>query len=668
MSTNLTNECSIDTRGVAEAIFSNEAGGGVQISGSSGCGKSNLMAMLALLIMLSPRKIGLCLLDPHGTLAKMVRRLAVCERGLSERVLFVSPADISGGVVPLNPLSVNVPCNDETEWLSKVATKVDETARILLMAWGERDFNSKPVLFKWTKAILGILAYCKLPLSFAFHFLNTNSPNYRDLVSLIPDPLLRHDFLDLANMRPRDREDEIRSTKNRLLGFLHHPVVMRTFGSTEAVDLYEGMQQGQIYIVDLSKHEGNISGEVQEVIANVWCNEVLNTNEATAENKRREFALMIDELPVFKSTGPLLVEAMRQIRKRKLRVIAAHQGSDGFDGGLDDPLLNAFVSTTGIKFLFQHRLPKDARHFADIAYLPTYDPLRMKYEHIVEEQRNAGEKIIELYGHSHNWSKAHTSGTAQDQGQSQQTNRNRSVSDVVAEGSNETVSVSETESSSQGDSENDGYVERLNVLDDLVGMAMNQVKGKSWSTSQSTANGRAVGKHQSTKRDVTEGEGESQASSQSRSNSQQVQQSDGGSMSVNQAVVSKYEIVEKVASVTHLTIDEQRELVASEITRHSTGECTFLGTDNQHHAIKLPLVEDPHDYVRGFAQKQEIAHGHLLAANPLYVLTNDIDRWQDQVLECLVDEAQRLSVSPSPAVEPLAFTMPQTDNSPFPED
>ena len=52
-----------------------ESAGGIQISGDSGSGKSNLLAVL--MQALAMRGQGFCLLDPHGDLARLLKRFCL---------------------------------------------------------------------------------------------------------------------------------------------------------------------------------------------------------------------------------------------------------------------------------------------------------------------------------------------------------------------------------------------------------------------------------------------------------------------------------------------------------------------------------------------------------------------------------------------------------------
>src|SRR5207249_4046791 len=93
--------------------------------------------------------------------------------------------------------------------------KIDHVSNILLPSTGYTDgFLGKPLLRRWLPRVLTTTAVAGLPLPEAYHFLDTQSDIYRELIRIVPDTLARHEFAELALMRPADREAIIASTKN----------------------------------------------------------------------------------------------------------------------------------------------------------------------------------------------------------------------------------------------------------------------------------------------------------------------------------------------------------------------------------------------------------------------------------------------------------------------
>jgi len=78
----------------------------------------------------------------------------------------------------MNPLAVPTEGIDELTWRARVIKKTSHTARVLLHTWGERDFNGKPLLFKFTSWFLETLGLAGLTLPDVRHFFDPYSPVY----------------------------------------------------------------------------------------------------------------------------------------------------------------------------------------------------------------------------------------------------------------------------------------------------------------------------------------------------------------------------------------------------------------------------------------------------------------------------------------------------------
>ena len=186
------------------AVLFDQSAGGIQLSGDSGTGKSN--AIKVIMQSLIRQGVGCALLDPHGDLANDME--AFCA-GLPDRhrrrVVTFHPAR-TRQIAAINPLAVIADGSDSVTTNARRAAKVSHVSRILLHAWGERDFNGKPLLFKWTTRFLTTLAYAGLTIPDVRHFFDVRSPVYRALTRVAPDFIARLEFDELSEQRPRERE------------------------------------------------------------------------------------------------------------------------------------------------------------------------------------------------------------------------------------------------------------------------------------------------------------------------------------------------------------------------------------------------------------------------------------------------------------------------------
>src|SRR5207237_8740223 len=102
----------------------------------------------------------------------------------------------------------------------------------------------------------------------------------------VPAFVARLVFSALAELRPREREEFIASTKNRMLGFLSHPVVEAALSSTEGVlRPRQLLRDNAILLFDLGTH-GVLRQEDQEIFANLWLSELVHAILATPASER----------------------------------------------------------------------------------------------------------------------------------------------------------------------------------------------------------------------------------------------------------------------------------------------------------------------------------------------------------------------------------------------
>ena len=176
--------------------------------------------------------------------------------------------DLRRRVAAVNPLAVDSEGLDELTWRARVLKKASHCAHILLHAWGERDFNSKPLLFKFCSWYLETLGLARLLLPEVRCFFDPNHPIYSPLSQLAPDPIARQELLQLAELRFVDREELIASTKNRFLGFLKNPIVELSLGKLGAVlDARTLIQEGAIVLINVEPG-GVLRDEDREILAN----------------------------------------------------------------------------------------------------------------------------------------------------------------------------------------------------------------------------------------------------------------------------------------------------------------------------------------------------------------------------------------------------------------
>ena len=164
------------------------------------------------------------------------------------------------------------------------------------------------MLFKWTTRFLTMLARVGMTIADVRHFFDVGSGVYEALTATAPDLVSRLEMEELAEMRPRDREDFIASTKNRFLGFLENPIIELVLGKlNQTLDVARLIQENAIIIISLERG-GVLREDDVEILANLWLSEILYAVYNTPRNARTPHFVFLDELPVFQSSFDLLTQ------------------------------------------------------------------------------------------------------------------------------------------------------------------------------------------------------------------------------------------------------------------------------------------------------------------------------------------------------------------------
>ena len=614
-----------NTKALLHLLF-HESAAGVQVSGDSGAGKSVAMEGIARALA---RHVPFMLIDPHGTTAEAVYHHCLdLGPSVARRTLYIKPADTQT-VVSINPLAMPEDDSDRLAWGARRSAKVEHVSKILLSAWGEDDFNSKPVLFKWVTRILDTLSFVGLSIADARLFLDTASPVYRSLLKAVPDLLAQHEMQELPGMRPADREGQIASTKNRFLGFLANPVIEAILGKARGgLDIEQLYRDGMIVIVNLQR--GGDQGPVlreqdQEILANLWLNEIIHCVMSQPMQLLRPYFVMIDELPVFESSSSLLIAALAQIRKFKLRIIAAHQGCNMFPDRTEDRLLHAFVSQCRTHFYFRHGNFADAEYFGKTIELPSIDPLKVKHEHWDKEQYQAGREIVSL------------------------TDRSESSTTTDQHGGSEATGVTSTDTStnttSSTETRSDSLSHDAQALRDAVSGAHAVASGSS------TAHGH------------------SNATSNTHTDTWSSSTAHGTTTTFKQTIVPKMAWRDVLRSIQFFSTDEQFIMAASKLASLETGRAIMYVSGRGATHVVFPHVRDPYERLPKFGRKRAEQHRSTLTARPEHDTLEAIEQQRSEIVQTLVDHLNALGSGelPSPFLVASRRALPEPrhgDNGP----
>lgn len=564
---------------------------GFFISGSSGTGKSQLMRLI--MYSLATTREGFFLIDPHGDLARDLENdLATLPLEVQDRVIVIRPTDLQH-VVGLNPLSVANDGND-LRWRSRLVTKVMHTAFILLSAWGERDFNSKPVLFKWTFRFLLMLGRAGLAVTAVRFFFDPAHAVYQALLSFAPDFISRMEMEELAGLRPKEREEIIASCKNRFLGWLSNPIVELILSQSArdgVMDVRELIQQRRIVIISLESGEGELHDTDVEILANLWLSEIAFAIFSTPQEKRVPTTVLIDELPTyFQSSFPLLSRMMPTTRKTLCRWVLAGQGAFAFPDATESSLLNLMIGQCGVHFIFGHRNFKDCEFFAKVAKFQSVDLLRRKHVERQLQQTTVGHDIVQLYDESINWTEQEQTGG----------------SDAAACGQSDTATQQTTHTTNHAVQTQPNEAALRQAVTDATADMQGQSNASSTTNTMTSTN------------------------SWSRAASH------GGGRTVRQTLVPRLQ-TDVIEHVTFMTAEEQFLEIAAKIAGFDTGECIVHRGGKGAWIVKLPMVRNRYFRTPRFAQTQLQALRLRIYRLTSYRPAEEIVRRQEEFTRNLVD-------------------------------
>lgn len=304
-------------RGKKVELSDKERARHVHVLGSVGTGKSKLLEYMIQQDIAAGR--GLCLVDPHGTLAESLERwCAVRGLGNIRRIHVIRPGD-EDYVPGFNPLR-SVPGE-------ALSVRVDAMVAACAQAWGVSDMSETPRLEKILRATFFALAVRGLTLAEGPALLRAVDPEgvRRNLTADLPDPIFQITWNELNGMSRRDFAEHVESTHTRLSKFLTAPAMRLMVGQRErALDFRKAMDEGEVVLVNLGARNA-FSYENARVLGTLLINDLfltaLGRDEKTA--LRHPFTLYVDEAYDFLSGD--VERILDQTRKFGLHAVLAHQ-------------------------------------------------------------------------------------------------------------------------------------------------------------------------------------------------------------------------------------------------------------------------------------------------------------------------------------------------------
>jgi len=336
----------------------------MHVLGSSGSGKSRFLEWMIRGDL--KNRQGFCLVDPHGELYDSV--VAYAARYALDRDIVLLNLSEPDTVVGFNPFRQSKDMD--------VSVQVDRRITATMHAWGVENADETPTLARTLRLIYTIMMEQGIGLPQAEHLLNFSARDVRSfLIDRLQSPLIRREWNELHDLKPKDFRDEILSAKNRLFKLLTSSALKRFMGLTGfSIDLREVMDQGKVLLVNLRQSK-NLSHEAARTFGALLVNEFFESaiqRRTSPGRSPKPYYLYLDEFQNFVSLD--IVRMLAEVRKFGLFLVLAHQ----YFEQLDEDIVAGALNNCQIKTVFGGLSATNARLMAEELFIGKLDPKKVK--------------------------------------------------------------------------------------------------------------------------------------------------------------------------------------------------------------------------------------------------------------------------------------------------
>lgn len=356
------------------------------VYGGTGKGKSKLLELM--LRQIIDQKAGACIIDPHGDLvedlmAYILDHYKATDPAVFQRIHYLEPGS-NECRFRFDPFQYNGLAGESYEdWLK---AKVESVARTIIRKQGEAGFEGKPRLERFLTNVLyacGIRVNEQghhLGLGDALVLLDTSHDLHRSLYSRIAPFLpseVQSDFRKVFKSNPRQQEDWVESTINRLRSFLSPAVKSLFVGEAAgAFNFRRVIDDHGVMLVNLRRTR-SFTIDQGNALGGLFINEILEAAQIASRTARQPFYLFIDEASRF--VGQDLIDALAQFRKMKLSLCLAVQDLSSLKLR-DIDMTSKVISQCGIHVTFQQKNPEDLEVLGQLFGYPLIDFTPLTHE------------------------------------------------------------------------------------------------------------------------------------------------------------------------------------------------------------------------------------------------------------------------------------------------
>ncbi len=330
------------------------------IIGATGTGKSSLLNSMISQDVVNGK--GLCLVDPHGDLAKQV--ISNIPESRLKDVIYFDPSDLEYPI-GLNLLELT-PGLSTTEALMEREFVAESVVSLFKKIYPER--YSGPRMEYILRNAIHTAFYAENPTLFSIYKLLTNNDFRKEVVAKLPFGELKdfwkYEFNKAGAMQVVAMISPI---TNKIGRFLFSEPLKRVLGQDKSsINLEDVMDEGKILICNFSK--GVLGEDASEVfgiaiIAKLQLAAMARAKREVAD--RRLFNLYVDEFQNF--VTPAFAQILSESRKYGLAAVLAHQTTAQIE---EKDLLQIILANVGNIICFRTGSPEDEK-----VILPQFIPL-----------------------------------------------------------------------------------------------------------------------------------------------------------------------------------------------------------------------------------------------------------------------------------------------------
>jgi len=331
--------------------------------------------------------------------------------------------------------------------------------------------------------------------------------------------------------------------------------------------------------------------EDREILANCWLSEFLFAAYNTPREQRRPFAVFIDGTAAVSSLRAPDRHEHHAGEKIPAAFLLRPAGTQFFEGGIQNPLLNGLTSACRVHLIFRHQNEVDATYFGKLVKLPELSSHRVKHEQRVPMQFQDGHDLVTLVDESDSWQDGEQQGGSEADGTTDSTTRTSGTN----EGSTETRGTKRDEHS--------------------LRRTVNEAKAAATGSSESSA--------------------QANGSTHTTSTNWARTSSRGGSKTYKQSLVPRIVVRDIITSVQFFTTEEQLMEAASQIASAPTGTAFLYIGGRGTVKVCFPLPKKPFRLAPRFGHKKTESLWQLVTARPEYATAEDIAAQREAFTEHL---------------------------------